>query len=82
MFKKRVDEQKAKQPVFETDNISEKDETSRKRWSDFALKAILSINVHDDIEVKPLTEAEVEDCCRRSFASGLTPGGLHTPFDR
>ena len=79
---KRIDDEKARQPVFEADNLSERGEKSRRWWSTFALKAILSVDVHDDIEVKLLSEADVDDCCRSALAGGLTPGGLGSPFDR
>lgn len=82
MIDKRIDDRKAKQPVFEADNSPGQSEESRKWWSRFALKAILRVNVHDDVDVKPLSEADVDECCRSALAGGLTPGGLGSPFDR
>lgn len=82
MIDRRIDDEKAKQPVFEADTSSDQSEVSRKWWSHFALKAILSVNVHDEIELKPLSEADVDDCCRSALAGGLTPGGIGSPFDR
>lgn len=82
MMDRRIDDERARQPVFEADHLSDDGGRSRKWWSHFALKAILSVDVHDDIELKPLSEADVDDCCRSALAGGLTPPGIGLPFDR
>ena len=79
--------EEARQPVFDTRDLAD-EEVARTNpekksfWSKFALKAILSVDLDDNIEPKRLSEADVDEVCRGALAGGLTPGGLDSPFNR
>lgn len=79
--------EEARQPVFDTEDIADEevartDPDKKSFWSRFALKAILKVDLDDEIEPKPLTEADVDEVTRGALAGGLTPGGLDGPFNR
>ena len=74
-------------PVFDTEDradeeVARTDPEKKSFWSQFALKAILKVDLRDDIQPKPLSEAEVDEVCRGGLASGLTPGGFDSPFNK
>lgn len=79
--------EEARQSVFDTEdladeNVAKRDPVKKSFWSRFALLAILNVNLDDDIEPKPLSEADVDEVSRAALASGLTPEGLDSPFSQ
>ncbi len=75
----------SRQPVFDTEDIADeevarRDPEKKSFWSRFALKAILNVDLDDEIEPKPLTEADVDEVTRGALAGGLTPGDLDGPL--
>ena len=81
------DRDERRRPVFDTENLADEevartDPKKKSFWSKFALKAILTVDLNDDIKPKPLSEAEVDEVCKDAFASGLTPGGFDSPFNK
>ena len=87
MVKKDNRREERRQPVFDTENLADEevartDPEKKSFWSRFALRAILKVDLNDEIKPKPLSEAEVDEVCRGALASGLTPGGFDTPFSK
>lgn len=87
MVEKNQERDERRQPVFDTENLADEevarsDPKKKSFWAQYALKAILNVDLSDDIEPKPLSEAEVDEVCRGALASGLTPGGFDTPFNK
>lgn len=87
MVENNRDRDARRRPVFDTENLADEevartDPEKKSFWSKFALKAIVSVNLNDDIQPKPLSEAEVDEVCRDALASGLTPGGFDSPFNK
>lgn len=87
MVEKNMDRADKRKPVFDTENLADEkvartDPKKKTFWSQFALKAILKVDLNDDIQPKPLSEAEVDEVCRGALAGGLTPGGFDSPFNK
>ncbi len=87
MLERNMDRDVRRKPVFDTENLADEevartDPKKKSFWSRFALKAILNVDLNDDIQPKPLSEAEVDEVCRGGLACGLTPGGFDSPFSK
>lgn len=85
MVAKNKDADQARKPVFDTEDLADekvaKEDPGKKSfWSRFALKAILKVDLTEEIVAKPLSEAEVDEVCRGALAGGLTPGEFDSPF--
>jgi len=79
--------EEARKPVFDTRDLADEsvaatDPEKKTFWSRSALKAILRVDLDDDIVPKRLDEADVDDLCRSGLACGLTPAELDGPFNR
>lgn len=79
--------EEARKPVFDTTDLADErvaatDPEKKSFWSRVALKAILRVDLEDDVEPMRLDEADVDDLCRSGLACGLTPAELDGPFNR